>query len=66
MEARCQSPAAADLQAFGLTEDPTFTQIGSGDTRIQLDADNFVIIEGYLPTQLTDLLVSPSSASIVL
>jgi Ca2+-binding RTX toxin-like protein len=55
-----------DLRAFGLTEEPTFTKSGSGDTRIQLDADTSVIIEGYLPAQLTDLLVSPSSSSIVL
>jgi Ca2+-binding RTX toxin-like protein len=55
-----------DLSAFGLSSVPTFTQSGSGDTQIQLDADNFVIIEGYVPATLTDLLNSPSSASIVL
>jgi Ca2+-binding RTX toxin-like protein len=55
-----------DFTAFGLKDRPTFTQSGSGDTIIQLDADNIVIIEGYLPAQLTDLLVNPSSASMVL
>jgi Ca2+-binding RTX toxin-like protein len=55
-----------DFTAFGLQDRPTFTQSGSGDTIIQLDADNSVIVEGYLPAQLTDLLVNPSSASMVL
>jgi len=42
-----------DFSAFNLTNDPTFTLSGSGDTQIALDADTFVIIEGYNPTELT-------------
>ncbi|MFN5128909.1 MAG: beta strand repeat-containing protein, partial [Sphingomonadaceae bacterium] len=53
-----------DLSAFGLSSIPTFTQSGSGDTRIQLDADNFVIIEGYRPAELTDFLAKTPSSSI--
>ena len=53
-----------DLSAFGLSSIPTFTQSGSGDTRIQLDADNFVIIEGYRPEQLTRFLAKTPSSSI--
>jgi Ca2+-binding RTX toxin-like protein len=56
-----------DLSAFGLSGRPTFTQTGYTDTIIQLDADNFVIVEGYLPAQLTDFLaISMHSSSIVL
>jgi Ca2+-binding RTX toxin-like protein len=55
-----------DLSAFGLSSRPTFTQSGSGDTQIQLDADTFVIFEGYVPAQLSDFLMSTPSSSIVL
>lgn len=47
-----------DFSAFGLTDDPIFTQSGSGDTQIALDADTFVIIEGYNPTELTAFFVN--------
>ncbi|MCO4091568.1 MAG: hypothetical protein HEQ34_06395, partial [Sphingorhabdus sp.] len=53
-----------DLSAFGLSSIPTFTQSGSGDTQIQLDADNFVIVEGYRPAELTAFLTGPNSSSI--
>jgi Ca2+-binding RTX toxin-like protein len=55
-----------DLSAFGLSSPPTFTQSGSSDTQIQLDADSFVIIEGYLPIELTEFLTSTPSSSILL
>ncbi len=55
-----------DLSAFGLSGRPTFTQSGSGDTQIQLDADTFVIVEGYVPAQLSDFLTSTPSSLIVL
>ena len=55
-----------DLSAFGLSGRPPFTQSGSGDTQIQLDADTFVIIEGYVPAQLSDFLTSTPSSLIVL
>jgi hypothetical protein len=53
-----------DFSAFNLTADPIFTLSGSGDTHIALDADTFVIIEGYNPTELTAFLndaMNPSS-----
>ena len=55
-----------DLSAFGLSGRPPFTQSGSGDTQIQLDADTFVIVEGYVPAQLSDFLTSTPSSLIVL
>jgi hypothetical protein len=57
-----------DLSAFNLGGvRPTFTQSGYTDTIIQLDSDNFVIVEGYRPAQLTDFLaISMHSSSIVL
>jgi hypothetical protein len=53
-----------DFSAFGLSSIPTFTQSGSGDTQIQLDADTFVIVEGYRPAELTAFLAGPNSSSI--
>jgi hypothetical protein len=55
-----------DLSAFGLSSRPAFTQSGSGDTQMQLDADTFVIIEGYVPAQLSDFLTSTPSSLVVL
>jgi hypothetical protein len=52
-----------DLSAFGLTSRPAFTKSGYNDTIIQLDADNFVIIEGYLPAQLTEFLANSMHSS---
>jgi len=53
-----------DLSAFGLSSIPTFTLSGGGDTRMQLDADTSVIIEGYRPEQLTRFLAKTPSSSI--
>jgi hypothetical protein len=55
-----------DFSAFGLSSVPTFAQSGSGDTLIALDADTFVIVEGYRPAQLSDFLTNTPSSSIVL
>jgi hypothetical protein len=56
-----------DFRAFGLTGDPIFTLNGSGNTQIALDADTFVIVEGYNPTELTAFLnVTINPASIVI
>ena len=54
-----------DFSAFGLTNDPTFTLSGSGDTQIALDADTFLIIEGYNPAELTAFLIAAMSASVL-
>jgi Ca2+-binding RTX toxin-like protein len=56
-----------DLSAFGLSSRPTFTLNGSGNTQIALDADTFVIVEGYNPTELTAFLnATINSASIAI
>ncbi|MFM9897519.1 beta strand repeat-containing protein, partial [Sphingorhabdus sp.] len=57
-----------DFSAFNLQGNrPTFTQSGSNDTRIELDADTIVIVEGYLPAELDGFLnAAMNSASIVL
>jgi hypothetical protein len=56
-----------DFRAFGLSSRPTFTPNGSGNTRIELDADTFVIVEGYNPTELTAFLnVTINPASMVI
>jgi Ca2+-binding RTX toxin-like protein len=54
-----------DFSAFGPTNDPTFTLSGSGDTQIALDADTFLIIEGYNPAELTAFLIAAMSASVL-
>jgi hypothetical protein len=57
----------SDLNAFGLSSAPTFTKSLYNNNIIQLDADTSVIIEGYMPAKLTDLLASSMhSSSIVL
>ncbi|WP_416908659.1 MAG: beta strand repeat-containing protein [Polymorphobacter sp.] len=55
-----------DFGAFNLPGTPIFGQSGSGDTRIALDADTFVIIEGYNPSELTAYLAGMNGASIVI
>ena len=58
-----------DFSAFSNLQGvrPTFTQSGSNDTRIELDADTSVIVEGYLPVELNSFLNDAmNSSSIVL
>ena len=55
-----------DFSAFNLPGTPTFTQSGSGDTQIALDADTFLIIEGYDPSELTAYLAGMNGALIVI
>jgi hypothetical protein len=55
-----------DFSAFGLTNNPTFAPSGSGDTQIALDADTFLIVEGYNPAELTAFLIAAMSSSILL
>ena len=52
-----------DLSAFSLSATPTFTLNGSGNTQIALDADTFMIVEGYNPTELAAFLNATVNAS---
>jgi len=52
-----------DLSAFNLNVTPTFTLNGSGNVQIALDADTFVIVEGYNPTELTAFLNATVNSS---
>ena len=52
-----------DLSAFSLSATPTFILNGSGNTQIALDADTFMIVEGYNPTELAAFLNATVNAS---